>query len=66
MNGIVKVSYLVSVSGTNQRRRALLCSAPVDSPEQASEFVFQFLAENKGLDAKKASAVFTPHPVWIL
>ena len=66
MSGIVKVSYLVSVPGANQGRRALLYSAPVDSPEQASEFVYQFLAENKELDAKKASAVFVPHSVWIL
>ena len=66
MNGVVKVSYLVSVPGANRSRNSLLYSAPADSQEQALEFVHQFLAANKHLDAKKISAVFVPHSVWIL
>lgn len=66
MNGVVKVSYLVSVPGANRSRNALLWSAPASSQEQALELAQEFLAANKHLDESAASAVFVPHPVWVL
>ena len=65
MNGVVKVSYLVSVPGANQPRNSLLYSARVNSQEQALEFATEFLVVNKHLDRKLVSAVFVPHSVWI-
>ena len=65
MNGVVKVSYLVSVPGVERPRNSLLYSAPASSPEQALELAQSFLAANKSLDESAASAVFVPHPVWL-
>jgi len=66
MDGVVKVSYLVSIPSGERTRVSLLYSAPASSPEQALELAQSFLAANKSLDRLKVSAVFVPHPVWVL
>lgn len=65
MNGVVRITYLVSVPGANRSRHALLWSAPADSDHQALGLVKKFLAENKHLDESAVSAVFVPHSVWL-